>query len=239
MELVGVGQAEDRPDEGGRRGDVRQMALAAGAPGLSRALLTRRLRELARAGLIEIRPKDDGRGSRYEPTAAGRDLWGVLQALGDWAQQWTDVATEHADPDAVLWSWCQAYLRHDLLPDRRVLVRFDSAHRGRRLRLWLLIEHRRGEICRFDPGFGDDLVVTIHDPVAFARWHLGLVEWTTLLRSGAVQVEGTQELRRALPTWNRGPAVHARKRADRKRSPDAVSALPPDAPTPPPTRAAT
>jgi DNA-binding HxlR family transcriptional regulator len=51
--------------------------LAAGAPGLSRALLARRLRELERAGVIEIRPKPGGRGSVYEPTPAGKDLTGV------------------------------------------------------------------------------------------------------------------------------------------------------------------
>lgn len=151
--------------------------LAAGAPGLSRALLTRRLRELERAGLIEIRPKNDGRGSVYEPTAAGRDLWGVLQALSDWAQQWTDVTSEHADPDAVLWSWCQSLLCHDLLPERRTVVRFDFRTKSRRASLWLLLEHQHGEICRFDPRFGDDLIVTIRDPVVFAQWHLGLCDW--------------------------------------------------------------
>ena len=53
-----------------------------GAPGLSRALLTKRLRELERAGLLNITPKPDGRGSFYEPTEAGREAWGVLAALG-------------------------------------------------------------------------------------------------------------------------------------------------------------
>ena len=37
--------------------------IAAGAPGLSRALLTRRLRELEHVGVIQIRPKPDGHGS--------------------------------------------------------------------------------------------------------------------------------------------------------------------------------
>ncbi|HEX3212376.1 MAG TPA: helix-turn-helix domain-containing protein, partial [Actinomycetota bacterium] len=39
--------------------------IAAGGPGLSRALLARRLRELERAGVVEIRPKQNGRGSVY------------------------------------------------------------------------------------------------------------------------------------------------------------------------------
>ena len=142
--------------------------IAAGAPGLSRALLTRRLRELEHAGVIQIRPKPDGHGSLYEPTPAGRDLAGVLEAIGGWAERWTEVTTEHADPDVVLWSWRQEYLRRDLLPDRRVVVRFEFARGGRRVRVWLLVEGREVEVCRFDPGFGDDLVVTVDDPLTFA-----------------------------------------------------------------------
>jgi DNA-binding HxlR family transcriptional regulator len=70
--------------------------IAAGAPGLSRALLTRRLHELERAGLVEIRPKPNGHGSLYKPTPAGRDLWGVLLALGDWAERWIGVTVTAA-----------------------------------------------------------------------------------------------------------------------------------------------
>lgn len=77
-------------------------AIAAGSPGMSRALLTRRLRELRRAGVIAITPKSDGHGSLYEPTAAGRDAWRVLQALGQWGDRWTEMMDEHADPSVVL-----------------------------------------------------------------------------------------------------------------------------------------
>jgi DNA-binding HxlR family transcriptional regulator len=187
--------------------------IAAGAPGLSRALLARRLRELERTGVIEIRPKPDGHGSLYEPTPAGRELRPVLLALGRWAERWTEMRAEHSDPGVVLWSWCQEYLREDLLPDRRVVVRFESLSGGRRTTGWMLIERRTAEICRIDPGFGDDLVVTITDPLAFARWHMGLVDWAAALRSGQIQVSGPQALRRALPTWNAGPETNAARRA--------------------------
>jgi DNA-binding HxlR family transcriptional regulator len=193
--------------------------IAVGAPGLSRALLTRRLRELEHAGVIEIRPKPDGHGSLYEPTPAGRDLAGVLEAIGGWAERWTQLTGEHADPDVVLWSWRQSFVRRELLPERRVVVRFEFPRGGRRVKLWLLIEGREVEICRFDPGFGDDLVVRIEDPLMFAHWHLGLVEWGAALRAGGIQVSGPQGLRRALPTWNAGPEEHARMRADLLGSP--------------------
>jgi DNA-binding HxlR family transcriptional regulator len=189
--------------------------IAAGAPGLSRALLTRRLRELERAGVLEIRPKPTGRGSVYEPTPAGRDLAGVLAAIAGWAERWTEVTGEHADPDVVLWSWCQSFVRRDLLPVGRVVVRYEFPRGGRRMRVWQLIERGEIELCRFDPGFGDDLVVAIQDPLTFARWHMGVVGWAAALRSGGIKVTGPHELRRALPTWNAGPEAHARLRAER------------------------
>jgi DNA-binding HxlR family transcriptional regulator len=200
--------------------------IAAGAPGLSRALLTRRLRELDHAGVIQIRPKPDGHGSLYEPTAAGRDLAGVLEAIGGWAERWTELTTEHSDPEIVLWSWCQEFLRRDLLPDRRVVVRFDFSFGGRKARGWLLIEAREGELCRVDPGFGDDLVVTITDPLAFTYWHMGRVEWAAALRSGGIQVSGPRALSRALPTWNAGPETNARRRAELEQTAGRMPASP-------------
>lgn len=193
--------------------------IAAGAPGLSRALLTRRLRELEQAGVIQIDPKPDGHGSLYRPTPAGRDLSGVLEAIGGWAERWTEVTAKHSDPEMVVWSWCTEFLRRDLLPDRRVVVRFDFSSQGRKRKGWLLIERRDGELCRVDPGFGDDVVVTINDPLMFTHWHMGRVEWATALRSGAVQVNGPRALCRALPTWNSGPEALARRRAALKPTP--------------------
>jgi DNA-binding HxlR family transcriptional regulator len=187
--------------------------IADGAPGLSRTLLTRRLHELEHAGVIVIHPKPDGHGSVYEPTAAGRQLRPVLDAIADWAEDWVEVTREHADPGVVLWAWSHS-LRGDSLPQRRVVVQFQFEHRGRRIRSWLLIERGVGEICNFDPGFGDDLVVTIKDPVVFARWHLGLVGWAAALRCGAIEVSGPPRLCRTLPTWNSSPEFFAARRRD-------------------------
>jgi DNA-binding HxlR family transcriptional regulator len=61
--------------------------IADGAPGLSRGLLSKRLRELERAGVIEIRPKPDGPGSIYEPTEAGLELTQVMNALQHWGRE--------------------------------------------------------------------------------------------------------------------------------------------------------
>lgn len=187
---------------------------------MSRALLTKRLRELQLAKVIEIRPKPEGHGSLYEVTPAGRELWGVLVAMGAWAERWKQVSPEHADPDMVLWSWCHGFLRRDLLPERRVNVRFEFRVRRRAIRVWLLIENKNAELCAFDPGFEEDAVVTVEDDLMFARWHLGLVEWRSALRSGGIRVQGKRDITSTLPTWNAGPRVHVAQRDLHERPPE-------------------
>jgi DNA-binding HxlR family transcriptional regulator len=70
--------------------------IADGAPGLSRGLLSKRLRELQRAGLIDIRPKPNGPGSTYEPTQAGRELAEVMLALQHWGRKWAELKPDDA-----------------------------------------------------------------------------------------------------------------------------------------------
>ena len=61
--------------------------------GLSRNLLTRRLRQLEEEGLLERRPVDGSRRYEYCPTAKCRDLRVALLALAEWGERW------RPDPD--------------------------------------------------------------------------------------------------------------------------------------------
>lgn len=197
-------------------------AIADGAPGLSRSLLTKRLHELQRAGVIETVPKKKGRGSRYVPTQAGRALKPVLNALAVWGEMWMQVRPVHTEPGVVLWAWATVFLNRDSLPDHRVVVRFEFEYAGKPDTAWLLLENGDGELCASDPGHGDDLVVEVRDTMALARWHLGHIGWGTALRSGGIVVHGPTNLRRALPTWNLRPLTGQRiQRA--KDSPEQIA----------------
>ena len=171
-----------------------------GAPGISRTLLAQRLRQLERFGVVERIAARNGRGPRYVLTESGEELSGVCVTLGEWGARWLDLAPEHLDPSMALWSWCQAYVNTESLPDERVVVRFDFLQRPKRT-MWVLFENGSAEVCRKNPGFQEDLVVTA-EPEAFIKWHLGRVSWQQALREGAVSVEGRRDLARALPTWN-------------------------------------
>jgi DNA-binding HxlR family transcriptional regulator len=171
-----------------------------GAPGLSRTLLSQRLRQLERLGVIESAPKAEGRGHHYELTRAGRDLFAVCQLLGEWGARWLELAPKDLDPFVALWSMCNA-LRRDRLPDRRVVIRFDFTGRPRRERYWLLIEFGDTEICKTYPGLDEDLYITAQAE-AFVKWHAGQLSWAQATREDRIRLDGAPWLVRAFPTWN-------------------------------------
>ena len=63
--------------------------LQRGLPGISRSVLTDRLRALERAEVIERRKGPKGRTLEYRLTPAGRDLEQVVKALGEWGITWS------------------------------------------------------------------------------------------------------------------------------------------------------
>jgi len=171
-----------------------------GAPGLSRTMLSQRLKQLEWLGVVKSAPKPDGRGHHYELTSAGHDLFTVCQSLGEWGARWLELAPENLDPFVALWSMCNA-LRRDRLPDRRVVIRFDFSGRRRQERYWLLIELGDTEVCKKYPGLDEDLYITA-EAEAFVKWHAGQLTWAQATREDRIQLHGPSWLVRAFPTWN-------------------------------------
>jgi DNA-binding HxlR family transcriptional regulator len=171
-----------------------------GAPGLSRTMLTQRLAQLERLGIVESTPKAHGRGHRYRLTSSGRDLFTVCEALGEWGARWLEIAPENLDPYVALWSMCHA-LEHDRLPEQRVVVRLEFTGYRPHERYWLLLEGGEAEICKTYAGLDEDLYVTA-EAEAFVKWHAGQLSWAEATRSARIQLAGPSWLRRAFPTWN-------------------------------------
>jgi DNA-binding HxlR family transcriptional regulator len=81
-------------------GSHRFADIAAAIPGISDAMLTRRLRELEEAGLLEreVVPESPVR-VEYRLTAMGRDTEPVLNAVIDWSHKWI-ASPSGADDEA-------------------------------------------------------------------------------------------------------------------------------------------
>jgi DNA-binding HxlR family transcriptional regulator len=185
-----------------------------GAPGLSRTLLSQRLKQLEGVGIVKSTPRTGGHGRDYKLTSAGRELFKVCHALGEWGARWLEIARDDLDPFVALWSMCHA-LRLDRLPDRRIVIRFDFTGRRRSERYWLLIERGDTEICKKYPGFEEDLYITA-EAEAFVKWHAGQLGWAQATREDRIQLDGPSWLVRAFPTWNARSAFADIRPASRK-----------------------
>lgn len=159
--------------------------LIRGNPGLSRALLTRRLRQLVAAGVVERCP--DG---SYQLTEAGRALEPVVFGLAAWGAEWQfgEPAADELDPDLLLW-WLHRQLDTSGLPRPRFVVYVPfSDHPSR---YWIVVEDE-ASICLADPGFDVDVTLNT-DRAALYRTYLVRCSLVDASRRGEVEASGSVE----------------------------------------------
>jgi len=165
--------------------------IARGLPGISRTLLSSRLRQMERAGLIERR------NSGYALSPAGEDLAPLVFGLGAWAQTWIlgDPEPEELDPTLLIW-WGHSRLHTDLLPKERTVLEFRFVDHENRY--WLLVEPSGTSICEYDPGFGIEAVITTDLFTLHRVWN-GREEFRAALRADRIHLEGDRATVRQLP----------------------------------------
>ena len=173
--------------------------LRRGLPTMSPTLLSKRLQQLMRAGLVTR--TDDGHDVEYVLTAAGRELEPVLGAIGAWGVRWIgELGEKDLDPQLLLWD-LHRNVDLALVPAGRTVVNFTfpdlPAKRGS---WWLVLTPEAVDVCDFDPGYEVGVAVTggLRELVKVWRGDLG---WPQALRSGAVTLQGPAHLRRAIPAW--------------------------------------
>ncbi len=168
-----------------------------GAPGIPRSVLSDRLKQLEQHGIIERRQAPSGRGWRYEPTQAGRDLRAVCDAIGAWGATWVELGPQHLDPYYSLWAMARG-LRSVELPEQRMNTRFEfPTMPADKRRFWLLVQEPEPEVCVKHPGHEENLVVTA-DPEWLARWVLGELSLGQGLKAGMVEAAGPRRVVRTL-----------------------------------------
>ena len=142
--------------------------LQRGLPGISRSVLTDRMRALERAEVIERRTGPKGRTLEYRLTPAGRDLQPVVQAIGEWGATWsfTEPRPEELDPDLLI-VWMARHVDRQRLPPNRTVVQFDF--RDPKRRYWMVLEPSEVSVCLQHPGFDVDLEVIVDTDHALPR----------------------------------------------------------------------
>lgn len=168
-----------------------------GIPRISRTMLSERLQELAAIGAIERAEGDHG--PEYILTEAGRELAGLVGALGTWGQRWLPRQAEAEDLDLEpLLVDLRRRVDFDALPGDPLVVRFEI--RGHRHR-FLLLTPAEASLCTHNPGFPEPLCV--QGPLAaLVAWWRGDTGFAGAQRLG-LSVQGPRALARAFPGWFR------------------------------------
>jgi DNA-binding HxlR family transcriptional regulator len=173
--------------------------LRRGLPRMSPTLLSRRLQQLVRAGVVDRRTVDGD--VRYLLTPAGHELRPVVEALGAWGVRWVgELGDEDLDPKLLLWDM-HRHIDEGAVPEGRTVVRFRFPDVPSDARdWWLVIDRHEADVCDVDPGYDVAVTVTSSLRSMVEIWR-GDRTWSAALRAGAVEVRGPEALRRAVPAW--------------------------------------
>ncbi len=180
-------------------GSTRFNDLRRGMPSITASVLSRRLGELAVAGVVERR-EDEG-GAQYVLTAAGEELRPVVEQLGVWGRRWlpTEYDEQDLDPRLLVWD-IHRNIQLDEVPRRTLIELYFPDARAEYRAYWLIVAPNGAEVCLTHPGGDVDLRLSSSVQTLTNVW-MGDLSWTAALRTGTLKLTGPDDLRRAFPRW--------------------------------------
>ena len=185
-------------------GSTRFNELRRGVPRMSPALLSKRLRELEAAGVVERERVPEAQDiDAYHLTQAGRDLQPVIEAIGMWGQKWieTEPTLENLDPELLMWD-----MRRNLntvpLPRKRTVIEFTYPELPQsQCNWWLIVEpDATVDLCHIDPGFDVDLFVEVDLRTMTEIW-MGLKTVARAIDDGALVLVGHSHIAKMTQSW--------------------------------------
>lgn len=170
-----------------------------GVPRMSPTLLSRRLRELERLGLI--RRQIAGKQTTYHPTSRCEELRGILEAIGVWGLRWIgELGDEDLDPHLLLWDM-RRQVPVDQWPRTRttLAISFVDVEPAAR-NWWLVVAGEDVDVCGFDPGY--PVAATMRTQlVTMTRIWRGDLLWESATKAELVTIDAPSDIARRVPGW--------------------------------------
>ena len=184
-------------------GATRFNEIRRGVPSISPTLLSKRLKEMERRGLIE-RLEDTAKGTvDYIRTPLAIELEPALMALGEWAYRNIEagVALDNLNPDYLMWSM-RRKIEPSALPERRIVVCFRFTDLKENAATYWLIS-RPGmavDLCVVNPGFDVDLFIEAESKAMASVW-MGYSSLSTEMSRDRILLTGEQLLIKTINKW--------------------------------------
>jgi DNA-binding HxlR family transcriptional regulator len=173
-------------------GATRFNELARGLPGMSRALLSKRLDQLKRHGLVT----HDNAG--YHPTPACEELRPLLFGLAEWGARWAfgEPRPDELDPTVLMW-WIRGGIDPGPFGDSRTVLHVCVPD-GRRRRFWFVVEPHDVSLCFTDPRYDVDITLESTLGVLYQVWE-GVFGLQAAVRDGLITLTGRRDVLLRLP----------------------------------------
>ncbi len=186
-------------------GSTRFNELRKGVPRMSPALLSKRLGELERFGIVARQVDDSSGYPVYRLTDAGEELRPIIMSMGVWGQRWLEsqLSLRNLDPSLLMWDM-RRNLNPTPLPERRTTIQFlyPELTRGQK-KWWLIVDKHSPEpvdLCKIDPGHEIDLFVITDLRTMTAIW-MGITTVADATQRGTLKLSGPRTLTACMSTW--------------------------------------
>jgi DNA-binding HxlR family transcriptional regulator len=183
-------------------GATRFSELQRGVPLASPTLLSKRLKQLEKEGIVLRRVAPGGGVWTYHLSPAGEDLASIVLSLGVWGQKWSRRELERHEVDLGLLLWAmERGAKPDAFGPGRTVIELTLTDQIEKKRYWwFLNEAGRCELCLKAPDRDVHLFVetTLPDMIYIWRGDLSLAQ---AIEEGRLSVHGTSHLRQAFGRW--------------------------------------
>ncbi len=181
-------------------GTTRFNDLRRGVPKMSPALLSKRLKDLEKAGIVSVARQNGA--VDYRLTEAGEDLREVVMGLGFWGTRWVEsqLSLRNLDPSLLMWDM-RRHLVIEPLPRRKCTIQFQYPELSPpKQNFWLVVDGGVVDLCAFDPGFEIDLLVRSPLRTMTAIW-MGVAKLRQEIEAGNLEIDGDPSIAGAMQTW--------------------------------------
>jgi DNA-binding MarR family transcriptional regulator len=163
--------------------------------------LTRRLKELEKAGIIIRKSRQGRRGYEYFLTPAGKQLSPIIEHLAIWGMRWArgQLTDRELDVEFLMWE-VQRRLNTRALPDGETVLCFIFEELTQFKSWWIVIQGEDVDLCTRNPGKDVDLYITSTVRCMAEVWE-GDLDLSYALRNELIKTSGNRQLARSLPEW--------------------------------------
>lgn len=181
-------------------GTTRFNDLRRGVPRMSPALLSKRLKDLEKAGIVTV-ARQAGT-VEYNLTPAGEDLREIIMGFGFWGARWVEsqLSLRNLDPSLLMWDM-RRNLVLEPLPPRRCTIQFQYPELpANRKNFWLVVDAGTVDLCGFDPGYEVDLLIRSALRTMTAVW-MGIAKVQQEIEAGNIEIDGDRAIGDAIQDW--------------------------------------